>query len=68
MLYVHQETLVVGVLGVCPPLVILCVPTPFDARREPGLSFVINTLESLLPYLKTGQIISLASTTYSGAT
>lgn len=47
---------------------ILCVPTPLDGHREPDLSFVTNTLESLLPYLRKGQVISLESTTYPGTT
>jgi len=47
---------------------ILCVPTPLDEHREPDLSFVINTLESLLPYMRKGQVVSLESTTYPGTT
>lgn len=47
---------------------ILCVPTPLDDHREPDLSFVINTTESLVPYLRCGQIVSLESTTYPGTT
>jgi len=47
---------------------ILCVPTPLNKYREPDLSFVINTFEQLLPYLRKGQIISLESTTYPGTT
>jgi UDP-N-acetyl-D-glucosamine dehydrogenase len=47
---------------------ILCVPTPLNKHREPDLSFVVNTFESLLPYVKKGQIISLESTTYPGTT
>lgn len=47
---------------------ILCVPTPLDNHREPDLSFVINTMDSLLPYLKKGQVVSLESTTYPGTT
>lgn len=47
---------------------ILCVPTPLNKYREPDLSFVLNTLETLLPYLNAGQIISLESTTYPGTT
>ena len=30
---------------------------------EPDLSFVIKTLDSLMPFVKKGQIISLESTT-----
>ena len=48
--------------------IIICVPTPLDDYREPDLSFVIDTVESLLPHLRTGQIVSLESTTYPGTT
>jgi UDP-N-acetyl-D-glucosamine dehydrogenase len=47
---------------------ILCVPTPLGNHKEPDLSFITNTLNSLLPYLRKGQIISLESTTYPGTT
>lgn len=47
---------------------ILCVPTPLDDHREPDLSFVLNTTESLVPYLRKDQIVSLESTTYPGTT
>jgi UDP-N-acetyl-D-glucosamine dehydrogenase len=47
---------------------ILCVPTPLDDELQPDLSFVIDTMESLVPYLHAGQIVSLESTTYPGTT
>jgi len=47
---------------------ILCVPTPLNKYREPDLSFVINTVETLVPYLRPGHILSLESTTYPGTT
>lgn len=47
---------------------IICVPTPLNSHREPDLSFVINTTESLVPHIRKGQIISLESTTYPGTT
>ena len=47
---------------------ILCVPTPLDLHREPDLSYVLDTMDSLVPYLKKGQVISLESTTYPGTT
>lgn len=47
---------------------IICVPTPLSAHREPDLSYVINTVESLAPYVRQGQVISLESTTYPGTT
>jgi len=47
---------------------ILCVPTPLNKYREPDLSFVIDTVDSLVPHLREGQIVSLESTTYPGTT
>lgn len=47
---------------------ILCVPTPLNLYREPDLSFVLNTTDALLPYLRPGQVVSLESTTYPGTT
>lgn len=47
---------------------ILCVPTPLDQHREPDLSYVLDTMDGLLPYLRKGQVVSLESTTYPGTT
>ncbi|MCG8335958.1 MAG: nucleotide sugar dehydrogenase [Proteobacteria bacterium] len=47
---------------------ILCVPTPLSKYREPDLSFVLGTTDSLIPYLRKGQVVSLESTTYPGTT
>jgi UDP-N-acetyl-D-glucosamine dehydrogenase len=47
---------------------ILCVPTPLNKYREPDLSYVLMTVDALLPYLHQGQIVSLESTTYPGTT
>ncbi|MCG6892031.1 MAG: nucleotide sugar dehydrogenase [Desulfobacteraceae bacterium] len=46
--------------------VIICVPTPLDHHREPDLSFVVATAETLGPFLQRGQLFSLESTTYPG--
>lgn len=48
--------------------IILCLPTPLNKYREPDLSFVVNSVNSILPFLKKGQLISLESTTYPGTT
>ncbi len=48
--------------------IILCVPTPLDGHREPDLSYVTGSLESLLPHLRPGQLLCLESTTYPGTT
>lgn len=47
---------------------IICVPTPLNAYREPDLSFVLNTTDALVPHMRAGQIMSLESTTYPGTT
>lgn len=47
---------------------ILCVPTPLTAHREPDLSYVLASLEEILPHLRPGQVVSLESTTYPGTT
>lgn len=47
---------------------ILCVPTPLNKYREPDLSFVLNTMDSLTPHLRAGQLVTLESTTYPGTT
>jgi len=46
--------------------IILCVPTPLTRQREPDLTFVVQTTESIAPYLRHGQLIVLESTTYPG--
>jgi UDP-N-acetyl-D-glucosamine dehydrogenase len=47
---------------------IVCVPTPLTRAREPDLQFITGTMESLLPHLREGQLLSLESTTYPGTT
>jgi UDP-N-acetyl-D-glucosamine dehydrogenase len=51
-----------------PDALIICVPTPLNPYREPDLSFVLDTTDALLPYMRAGQIMSLESTTYPGTT
>ncbi|MFP5305666.1 MAG: nucleotide sugar dehydrogenase [Gammaproteobacteria bacterium] len=48
--------------------VVICVPTPLDAHREPDLQYVTRTVDALLPQLRAGMLISLESTTYPGTT
>lgn len=47
---------------------IICVPTPLAAGNEPDLSYVLNTGRAIAPYLRTGQLVVLESTTYPGTT
>jgi len=48
--------------------VIICVPTPLDSHRNPDLSFVLNTTETIAKTLRKGQLVVLESTTYPGTT
>lgn len=48
--------------------ILICVPTPLDAHREPDLSYVTGTGKSIAPFVRRGQLISLESTTYPGTT
>jgi UDP-N-acetyl-D-glucosamine dehydrogenase len=48
--------------------IIICVPTPLNEMREPDLSYITSTAESIAPHLRAGQLIILESTTYPGTT
>lgn len=48
--------------------IIICVPTPLKKNRQPDLSYVIKTGESIAPHLQRGQVVVLESTTYPGTT
>lgn len=51
-----------------PDVLIICVPTPLNANREPDLQYVIKTTQLIASTLRPGQLISLESTTYPGTT
>ncbi len=48
--------------------IIICVPTPLSDKREPDLSYVEGTAQTIAKYLRPGQLVSLESTTYPGTT
>jgi len=48
--------------------VLICVPTPLDAHRQPDMSFVSQTAHSIGPHLKRNTTVVLESTAYPGAT
>lgn len=47
---------------------IMCVPTPLTKNREPDMSYVIATTETIASQLRPGQLVALESTTYPGTT
>src|SRR5437867_4194490 len=48
--------------------VIICVPTPLNKNREPDISFILETGRTIAPYLASGTLVVLESTTYPGTT
>lgn len=51
-----------------PDAILICVPTPITADREPDLQYVEGTARTLASALRNGQLIVLESTTYPGTT
>jgi UDP-N-acetyl-D-glucosamine dehydrogenase len=49
-------------------VIIICVPTPLSAHREPDLGFVTATAETIAAHLRPGQLVVLESTTFPGTT
>lgn len=49
-------------------VLIICVPTPLGKSREPDLSYVESSTESIARTLRAGQLVILESTTYPGTT
>lgn len=48
--------------------VVICVPTPLTEYREPDLSYISETVKSIAPHIRRGQLVVLESTTYPGTT
>jgi UDP-N-acetyl-D-glucosamine dehydrogenase len=48
--------------------IIICVPTPLTAGREPDMSYIVATGRAIASRLHAGQLVVLESTTYPGTT
>jgi len=48
--------------------ILICVPTPLNESRDPDLSYIVGTTESIRAALRPGQLIVLESTTYPTTT
>ena len=51
-----------------PDALLIAVPTPLTAAREPDLAHVVRTGEAIAKRLRPGQLVVLESTTYPGTT
>lgn len=49
-------------------VIVICVPTPLSKQREPDLSYVISTANTIVKHLRPGQLVVLESTTWPGTT
>ena len=49
-------------------VVLICVPTPLGADREPDLAYVERAAETISQHIRPGQLIVLESTVWPGAT
>ncbi|OGU11990.1 MAG: UDP-N-acetyl-D-glucosamine dehydrogenase [Ignavibacteria bacterium GWB2_35_12] len=49
-------------------VVFICVPTPFTPNKEPDISYIIDSSNTIAKYLKKEQLIILKSTTFPGTT
>jgi UDP-N-acetyl-D-glucosamine dehydrogenase len=47
---------------------IICVPTPLTKNRDPDMTYVVKTAETISQHLRRGQLVVLESTTYPGTT
>lgn len=48
--------------------ILICVPTPLNKNREPDISYIVNTSETVSEYLQKGQLVVLESSTFPGTT
>jgi len=48
--------------------IIVAVPTPLDKHRQPDLSYIEKTSETISQYLQKGQLVVLESSTWPGTT
>jgi UDP-N-acetyl-D-glucosamine dehydrogenase len=49
-------------------VIVICVPTPLNATRDPDISYIARAAEDIARTLRTGQLVILESTTYPGTT
>jgi len=54
-------------IGECD-VVAICVPTPLDNFKQPDLSYVVNTADTLSSFMHEDMLVVLESTTYPGTT
>jgi UDP-N-acetyl-D-glucosamine dehydrogenase len=51
-----------------PDAIVICVPTPLNASRDPDMTYIEKTAKAISKTLRKGQLVVLESTTYPGTT
>ena len=51
-----------------PDIILICVPTPLNAHREPDMTYIVKSVEAIAKCVRPGQLVVLESTTYPGTT
>ncbi len=49
-------------------VITICVPTPLDAYKQPDTRYIESVVDSSVPFMRSGQLVVLESTTYPGTT
>lgn len=49
-------------------IIVICVPTPLNATRDPDLRYIEDAADAIARSLRQGQMVILESTTYPGTT
>ena len=65
---VHEGLLKADIKPVVADTYLIVVPTPFKAKNEPDISFVLAATKSILPFLKIGDLYIIESTSPIGTT
>jgi UDP-N-acetyl-D-glucosamine dehydrogenase len=49
-------------------VIVICVPTPLTKNLTPNLSYIESVTQDISKHLRSGQLVTLESTTYPGTT
>lgn len=49
-------------------VIVICVPTPLTITRDPDISYIESAANDIVKRLRSGQLVTLESTTYPGTT
>jgi UDP-N-acetyl-D-glucosamine dehydrogenase len=49
-------------------IIYICVPTPFTTNKDPDISYITGSADSIAPHIRDGQLIVLKSTTFPNTT